>query len=99
MSPSERLPDDFSFDDFMAALDRLDAPDDVDLPTDWDGCALVATMPVTEIAAAVAKLQEAGMQAHTELPAGEEIERGETGSVFVPFADLSRARAVLRLEA
>lgn len=99
MEPNDRLPDDFSFDDFMAALDRVDSPDDVDLPTDWDGCVLVATMPVTEIAAAVTKLEQAGMQAHTELPEGEEIGRGDTGSVFVSFADLGRARAVLRLEA
>ena len=99
MSPSPELPDDFSFDDFMSALDRIDAPDDIDLPTDWDGCVLVATMPVTEIAAAVAKLQRSGMLAHSELPAGEEIDRGETGSVFVPFADLGRARAILGLKA
>lgn len=99
MSPNDRLPEDFSFDDFIAALDQVDVPDDVDLPTDWDGCVLVATMPVTDIAAAVSKLEEAGMQAHTELPEGDEIGRGETGSVFVPFADLSRAHEVLRLEA
>lgn len=99
MEEDDRLPDDFSFDDFMAALDRVDSPDDVDLPTDWDGCVLVARMPVTEIAAAVSKLEQAGMQAHTELPEGEEIGRGDTGSVFVPFVDLGRARAVLRLEA
>jgi hypothetical protein len=99
VSPNDGLPEDFSFDDFMAALDRIDSPDDVDLPTDWDGCVLVATMPVTEIAAAVSKLEQAGVQAHSELPEGEEIGRGETGSVFVPFADLSRAREVLRLEA
>ena len=99
MGPNDRLPEDFSFDDFMAALDQLDAPEDVDLPTDRDGCVLVATMPVTEIAAAVSKLERAGVQAHYELPEGEEIGRGETGSVFVPFADLSRAREVLRLKA
>jgi hypothetical protein len=98
MSPDDRLPDDLSFDDFLAALDRIDAPEDVDLPSDWDGCVLVASMPVTEVAAAVSKLQQAEIQAHTELPEGEEIGRGDTGSVFVPFADLGRARAVLRLE-
>lgn len=98
VSPNDGLPEDFSFDDFMAALDQVDAVDDVDLPTDFDGCVLVATMPVTEIAAAVSKLEQAGMQAHSELPEGEEIGRGETGSVFVPFADLGRAREVLRLE-
>jgi hypothetical protein len=98
VGPNDRLPDDLSFDDFMEALDRLDAADDIDLPTDWDGCVLVASMPVTEVASAVSKLQRAGIQAHTELPEGEEIGRGETGSVFVPFAELGRARTVLRLE-
>ncbi len=99
VSPDDHLPEDFSCDDFMAALDVVDTPDDVDLPTDWDGCVLVATMPVTEIAATVSKLEQAGIQAHSELPEGEEIGRGETGSVFVPFADLGRAREVLRLKA
>ena len=98
MGPNDRLPEDLSFDDFLAALDRIDAPEDIDLPTDWDGCVLVASMPVTEVAAAVSKLQQGGIQAHTELPEGEEIGRGETGSVFVPFADLARARTVLRLQ-
>ncbi len=98
MSPDERLPDDFSFEDFLAALDRLDAPDDVDLPTDEDGCVFVAGMPMTEIAAAVSRLEQAGVRAHTELPEGEEMSRGDTGSVFVPFADLGRARRVLGLE-
>jgi hypothetical protein len=98
MDPNDRLPEDFSFDDFTAALDRLDAPEDIDLPTDWDGCVLLASMPVTDVAAAVARLQGAGLQAHMELPEGEEISRGETGSVFVAFADLVRARAVLRFE-
>lgn len=99
VSPDDQLPEDFAFDDFLAALDRVDAPDDVDLPTDRDGCVLVAAMPVTEIAAAVSKLEQAGIQAHSELPEGDEIGRGDTGSVFVPFADLGRAREVLRLEA
>ena len=54
-----------------------------------NGCVLVITMPVTEIAAAVWKLEKVGMQAHSELPGGEGIGRAETGSVFVPFADLS----------
>lgn len=98
MSRDDDLPDDFSFDDFLAALDQIDAPDDVDLPTDWDGCVLVARSPVTEVSAAVSKLEDAGIQAHTELPAGEEVDRGETGAVFVPFADLRRARRVLGLE-
>ncbi len=99
MTASEELPDGFSFDDFLAALDEVDRPDDVDLPTDWDGCALLATMPLTEIAATIAKLGDAGLEVHTELPDGEEIDRNATGSVFVPFAMLRRARAVLGLEA
>ena len=99
LDPNDHLPEDFSFDDFMAALDHIDATEDVDLPTDWDGCVLVATLPVTEISATVSKLEQAGIRAHSELPEGEEIGRGETGSVFVPFADLGRAREVLRLEA
>lgn len=98
MDPNDRLPEDFSFEDFTAALDRIDAPEDIDLPTDRDGCVLLASMPVTDVAAAIARLQRAGVQAHAELPEGEEIGRGETGSVFVPFADLDHARAVLRLE-
>lgn len=98
MGPNDDLPEGFGFDDFMAALDRVDAPEDVDLPADWDGCVLVATMPVTDVAAAVSKLEQAGVQAHSEMPESEEIGRGETGSVFVPFADLGRAREVLRLE-
>jgi hypothetical protein len=98
VGPNDRLPDDLSFDDFMEALDRLDTPDDIDLPTDWDGCVLVASMPVTEVSSAVSKLRQAGIAAHAELPEGEEIGRGGIGSVFVPFAELDRARAVLRLE-
>ena len=99
MSPNDHLPEDFAFDDFLVALDQVDAPGDVDLPTDWDGCVLVVTMPVTEIAATVSQLEQAGIQAHAELPEDDETGRDETGSVFVPFADLGRAREVLRLEA
>lgn len=53
---------------------------------------------MTEVAAAVSKLEQAGIQARHELPEDEEIGRGETGSVSAPFADLSRAREVHRLE-
>ena len=98
MSTPDELPDGFTFDDFLEALDEVDRADDVDLPTDADGCALLATMPVTEIAATIAKLGDAGLEAHTELPAGEEMDRDASGSVFVPFASLKRARAVLGLE-
>jgi hypothetical protein len=98
MSRGEELPDGFSFDDFLAAIDEVDKGDDVDLPTDWDGCSLLATMPVVEIAAAVAKLRDAGLDPHTDVPSGEEIDRGATASIFVPHASLGRAREVLRLE-
>jgi len=95
----EELPDGFSFDDFLAAIDEVDKADDVDLPTDPDGCSLLATMPVVEIAAAMAKLRDAGLDPHTDVPSGEEIDRGATASIFVPHAALGRARSVLRLEA
>ena len=99
MTRGEELPDGFSFDDFLAAIDEVDKADDVDLPTDPDGCSLLATMPVVEIAAAMAKLRDAGLDPHTDVPSGEEIDRGATASIFVPHAALGRARSVLRLEA
>ena len=99
MSRSEDLPDGFSFEDFLAAIDEVDKADDVDLPTDWDGCSLLATMPVVEISAAMAKLRDAGLDPHTDVPSGEEIDRGATASIFVPHASLGHARAILRLEA
>lgn len=98
MSRGEELPDGFSFEDFIAAIDEVDKADDVDLPTDWDGCSLLATMPVVEIAAALSKLREAGLDPHTDVPGGEEIDRGATASIFVPHASLGRAREVLHLE-
>ncbi|HSL11611.1 MAG TPA: hypothetical protein VLA82_09900 [Actinomycetota bacterium] len=98
MSRGEELPDGFSFEDFLAAIDEVDKADDADLPTDRDGCALLVTMPVVEVAAALAKLREAGLDPHTDVPSGEEIDRGATASIFVPHASLGRARAVLRLE-
>lgn len=98
MSDRDELPEGFAFEDFLAALDEVDREEDVDLPTDDDGCVLLATMPVVEIAAALAKLRDAGLDPHTDVPAGAEIDRGATGSVFVPLPALPRARAVLRLE-
>jgi hypothetical protein len=97
-SGPEELPEGFAFEDFLEALDEVDRADDVDLPTDDDGCALLATMPVVEVAAAVAKLREAGLDPHTDVPAGAEIDRGESASIFVPHASLRLARSVLRLE-
>jgi hypothetical protein len=98
VSDREELPENFAFEDFLAALDEVDKADDVDLPTDWDGCSLLATMPVVEISAAVAKLRDAGLDPHTDVPSGEEIDRGATASIFVPHASLGRARAVLGLQ-
>ena len=97
MNRGEELPDDFSFDDFLAAIDEVDKADDADLPTDWDGCSLLITLPVMEIVAAVAKLRDAGLDPHTDVPSGEEIDRGATASIFVPHASLPHARAVLGL--
>lgn len=94
----EELPDGLSFEDFLAAIDEVDKAEDVVLPTDWDGCSLLITLPVVEIAAAVAKLRDPGLDPHTDVPAGEEIDRGATASIFVPHAALGRARAILRLE-
>ena len=98
MTAREELPDGFSFEDFMAAIDEVDKADDVDLPTDPDGCSLLATMPVVEVAAAIAKLRDAGLDPHTDVPSGEEIDYGATASIFVPLAALTQARAVLGLE-
>ena len=97
MSRGEDLPEGFSFEDFMAAIDEVDKADDVDLPTDWDGCSLLATMPVVEVAAALAKLRDAGLDPHTDVPSGEEIDRGATASIFVPHASLALGRATLGL--
>jgi hypothetical protein len=98
MTAREELPDGFSFEDFMAAIDEVDKADDIDLPTDWDGCSLLATMPVVEVAAAMAKLRDAGLDPHTDVPSGEEIDHGATASIFVPHGSLGRARGVLGLE-
>ena len=97
MSGREELPEGFAFEDFLAAIDEVDKADDVDLPTDWDGCSLLITLPVMEIVAALAKLRDAGLDPHTDVPSGEEIDRGATASIFVPHASLLRARAVLGL--
>jgi hypothetical protein len=97
-SGSGELPEGFAFEDFLAALDEVDRADDADLPTDDDGCALLATLPVVEVAAAVAKLRDAGLDPHTDVPAGAEIDRGESASIFVPHASLRRARNILGLE-
>jgi hypothetical protein len=55
-------------------------------------------MPVIEIAAAIAKLRDAGLDPHTDVPSGDEIDRGVSASIFVPYAALTQARTVLGLE-
>jgi hypothetical protein len=92
-SSSDELPDGFTFDDFLAALDAVDAPADQDLPTDGDGCVELVTLPVRELGAALARLREAGMDPHVELP--DDDEKDGTAAVFVPLPALSRARRIL----
>jgi hypothetical protein len=53
---------------------------------------------VAIFAAAVAKLRDAGLDPHTDVPSGEEIDRGATASIFVQHASLGHARAVLGLQ-
>lgn len=93
MPRGEQLPDDFGFDDFLGALDAIDAPGDEDLPTDDDGCVEVVTLPVTEVAGALGRLREAGLTPHVEMP--EPGEPTGAASVFVPRARLALARTVL----
>ena len=93
MPRGERLPDDFGFDDFLAALDALDAPGDEDLPTDDDGCVEVVTLRASEVARALDRLREAGLTPHVELP--EEGEVDAMASVFVVRERLALARSVL----
>ena len=93
MPRGDRLPDDFGFDDFLAALDAVDSPDDDDLATDDDGCVEVVTLPATEVAATLGRLREAGLTPHVEMP--EPGEPGAMASVFVVRDRLALARAVL----
>jgi hypothetical protein len=94
----ERLPDDFGFDDFLAALDAIDAPADEDLPTDDDGCVEVVTLPATEVAGTLARLRDAGLTPHVEMPEADERPSVTTASVFVPRERLMLARRVLGIE-
>jgi len=96
MPRGERLPDDFGFDDFLAALDAIDTPVDDDLPTDDDGCVEVVTMPASEATAALARLRESGLTPHVEMP--DEDEAVAVASIFVPRERLALARRVLGLE-
>jgi hypothetical protein len=98
MPRGERLPDDFGFDDFLAALDAIDAPADEDLPTDEDGCVEVVTLPATEVAGTLARLRDAGLAPHVEMPEPDERPSATTASVFVPRERLALARTVLGIE-
>lgn len=99
MTRDDRLPDDFGFDDFLAALDSIDAPADEDLPTDDDGCVEVVTLPAAQTLAALARLRDAGIDPHVEMP-GDDEEDGPSPqtSIFVPRARLALARRVLGIE-
>jgi hypothetical protein len=87
------LPDGFSFDDFLQALDALDAPGDENLPTDAHGCVELVTIPATEVTSTVQRLREAAIDPHVELPHRDE--RDATASIFVTSGELGRARRVL----
>jgi hypothetical protein len=92
----ERLPDGFSFDDFLAALDAVDAPGDEDLPTDAHGYVELVTLRAAEVPGAITRLKEASIDPHVEMPDEDEAREGDaTASVFVPRAELVRARRVL----
>jgi hypothetical protein len=92
---TDRLPDDFAFDDFLDALGALDAPDDDALPTDADGCVELLTVRTTELASVLARLREASIDPHIELP-DRDLDRGDGyASVFVPRGELGRARRVI----
>jgi hypothetical protein len=89
----DRLPDDFGFDDFLAALDAIDAPTDEDLATDGHGCVEVVTMPLGDATRSLSRLHDDGIvEAHLE-----NDEEDDTAIVLVPRAFLSRARRVLGL--
>jgi hypothetical protein len=90
---SRELPDGFSFEDFLQALDALDAPADENLPTDAHGCVELVTMPAIDIPATVQRLREASIDPHVELP--DRDERDATASIFVPPGELGRARRLL----
>jgi hypothetical protein len=107
----ERLPDGFSFEDFMSAVRSADAdraaaarapdaltPDDADLPTDDDGCVELATIPAADLPAFLARLREAGFTPHIEMP-GDEPFATATAAVFVPWPRLAEARRLMGLEA
>jgi hypothetical protein len=97
----ERLPDDFSYEDFLDALDRgstapvpdPDDPGDADLATDGDGCVELATVRMADLPGILARLQEAGIAPHVEMPGDEPFEEA-TASVFVRWEVLAEARRI-----
>lgn len=99
MSGRDELPQGFSFEDFLGALDAIDAPVDEDLPTDADGCVELVTLGLGELAASAARLRAAGIEPHVEMPGDDEAPSAAMASVFVPAAQLRRARRVLGIEA
>lgn len=93
MPRGDRLPDDFGFDDFLAALDAIDAPGEADLVTDDHGCVEVVTMALGDAARSLTRLRDDGIvEAHLE--ANEE---DVDATIFVPRPFLARARDVLGL--
>jgi hypothetical protein len=107
----ERLPDGFSFEDFMSAVQDADearaadvrgsdpvAPDDADLPTDGDGCVELATIPAADLPAFLGRLRDAGFTPHVEMPDDEPFDTA-TAAVFVPWPRLGEARRLMGLEA
>ena len=107
----ERLPEGFSFEDFMSAVRDADAdraaaaeasdalgPDDADLPTDGDGCVELATIPAADLPAFLGRLRDAGFTPHVEMPSDEPFDTA-TAAVFVPWPRLAEARRLMGLEA
>ena len=107
----DRLPDDFSFGDFLEAVRAADderaagpgpmdtlGPEDADLPTDGDGCVELATVRAVDLPAFLARLRDAGFTPHVEMPEDEPFDTA-TASVFVPWPRLAEARRLMGLEA
>jgi hypothetical protein len=96
VNADDTLPEGFSFEDFMAALDAVDAPLDEDLPTDGDGCVELVTLVVAQLGSAMLRLRAAGLDPHVELPDDDEAnDPGAMASIFVPHARLAEGRRVL----
>jgi hypothetical protein len=99
VSARDDLPDNLTFQDFLDALEDIDAPVEADLPTDWDGCVELVTLSVADLNTSATRLRDAGIEAHVELPDVDELGSGSAmASIFVPAAVLRRARAILGIE-